>query len=342
MDPYPLAKKLLFRMDAEKAHHLTLRGMRTSQNLGLLQALAGAPAELNQPVEAFGLTFPNAVGLAAGMDKEGAAVDAFGALGFGHVEIGTVTPRPQPGNNKPRLFRLPEHEAIINRMGFNNCGLEGVLANLAKRKSFQGILGVNLGKNFDTPNEQAVDDYLIGLRGFYGEADYLVVNLSSPNTKGLRDLQSIDSCREILERLQAERAIIMESLPKYKPILVKLAPDLADDQAVGLAEMFGEIQVDGVIATNTTLDRSKVAGHPLADEAGGLSGRPLTERSLECLKVWRQALDPKIPIVSVGGIFSGADAKARLDAGATLVQVYTGLIYRGPALVREILEAVRK
>ncbi len=342
MDPYPLARQFLFKLDAEQAHTLTLRGMRMAEQVRLLSALYSIPDELNQPVEIMGLKFPNVVGLAAGMDKEGACIDAFGSLGFGHVEIGTVTPRPQPGNPKPRLFRLVEDEAVINRMGFNNGGLAEVLANVSRPRSFKGILGVNLGKNFDTPNENAVDDYVKGLRGFYGLADYLVVNISSPNTKGLRDLQSIDACREIVTTLQAEREDLAKSTSRKTPILVKVAPDLSDEQTVGLAETLSDIQVDGLIATNTTLSREAVSGHPLADEAGGLSGRPLRERSLECLKLWRKALDPGIPIISVGGICSGTAAKERLEAGAALVQIYSALIYNGPGLVREILECTAK
>ena len=330
VDSYRLAKKFLFQLDAEQVHHWTLRGMKVAEKLGLLHAFLSPPESLNQPVEVMGITFPNIVGLAAGMDKAGAAVDAFESLGFGHVEVGTVTPRPQPGNDQPRLFRLVEHEAIINRMGFNNPGLEGVLANLEKRRAHRGILGVNIGKNFDTPNENAIDDYLKGLRAANSVADYLVVNLSSPNTKGLRDLQGIESCEALLSRLLEERE---------KPIAVKLAPDLSDDHLKGLADMLSKIGIDAVIATNTTLDRSAVAGHALADEAGGLSGGPLRERALDCLKLWRKELDESVPVISVGGIMSGAIAKERLEAGAKLVQVYTGLIYRGPKLVREILEA---
>ncbi len=337
MDPYPIAKPLLFRLKPETAHHVTIRAMNLAQNLGLL-AKFGAGADLNRPAEVMGLKFPNVVGLAAGMDKAGIAADAFGALGFGHVEVGTVTPRPQPGNPRPRLFRLPEHQAIINRMGFNNPGLEQVLANLEKRRTFRGILGVNLGKNFDTPNERAIDDYVAGLRGAYRAADYIAVNLSSPNTKGLRDLQAVDSCEPLLCRLQEERAELERETRLFRPIAVKLAPDLTEAQTKELAAMLNRLKIDAVIATNTTIGRTGVRSHPLADETGGLSGGPLREMSLECLRLWRSELDPAIPVISVGGILSGEVARERLQAGAALLQVYTGLIYRGPALIREILE----
>tara|TARA_R110002096_G_scaffold403766_3_gene601338 strand:- start:43790 stop:44827 length:1038 start_codon:yes stop_codon:yes gene_type:complete len=337
MLPYALAKLLLFRLDPEKAHHLTLDAMNAAQRLGLLSTLAGDSPDQDSPRMVMGLKFPNAVGLAAGMDKSGIAVDAFGAIGFGHVEVGTVTPRAQPGNPKPRLFRLPEHEAIINRMGFNNPGMEAVLNNLNQRSHFKGILGVNIGKNFDTPNENAIDDYVKGFRGAYPTADYIAVNLSSPNTKGLRDLQAIDSCKALIKRLQEERIQLEDETGLFRPIAVKLAPDLSDEQTKGLANMLSELEIDAVIVTNTTIDKTAVQGHPMADEAGGLSGRPLKERSMECLQVWRCSLDPKIPIISVGGILNGATARERLEAGAALVQVYTGLVYRGPSLVHDIL-----
>lgn len=340
---YPIAQSILFKLGAENAHTLTLSGMRLSHRLGLLERLFPIPDELHRPVEAMGLTFPNIVGLAAGMDKEGATVDAFGAIGFGHVEAGTVTPRPQPGNPKPRLFRLIEHEALINRMGFNNSGLEEFVLNLRKRRTFRGIVGANIGKNFDTPNEDAASDYLSGIRGVYDEADYIVVNLSSPNTKGLRDLQEIDSCRELLEQLIEVRQQLLDEdeTRKRKPLAVKFSPDLTEDHLLGLAEMCNELKIDGVIATNTTLARTGVESHPLHHEKGGLSGRPLAARSLHQLELWRGALDSSIPVISGGGIMSGEDAKARIDAGAALIQIYTGLVYRGPELIREILEALK-
>ena len=355
-DLYPIARRLLFAMDAEAAHHVTLKMMRTADSMGMLPFLTGhcpkgsghTPNPVgHRPVksadiEVMGLSFPNRVGLAAGMDKGGTAVSAFGSIGFGHVEIGTVTPRPQPGNEKPRLFRLKEHEAIINRMGFNNPGVEGMLANLAESKrDFSGVLGINIGKNFDTPNENALDDYLTCFSGVYAAADYVTANLSSPNTKGLRDLQTEDFCRELVTRLQEKRdELAPANGDKRVPIVIKIAPDLADDAIKSLAAVFSETKIDGVITTNTTIERAAVAGHPSADEAGGLSGAPLIQKSTEVLALLRQEMDASIPIIGSGGVMSAADAKAKFDAGAALVQVYTGLVYRGPGLVGEILEEV--
>lgn len=340
-DFYKLARKILFRLDAETAHHLTLDGMRWAERFGMLGHLTGSspgPNPVESEIEVMGLKFPNRVGLAAGLDKAGVAIDAFGTLGFGHVEIGTVTPRPQPGNDKPRLFRLIEHEAIINRMGFNNPGVAALLENVAQsRKKFRGVLGINIGKNFDTPNEKALEDYLACFQAVYGAADYVTANLSSPNTKGLRDLQNVETCRELITTLRAARE---ELAPKFDgkrvPIVIKIAPDLADDQVKALADVFSECRIDGVIATNTTIERAAVAGHQRAAEAGGLSGAPVRQRSTEVVKLLHDYLDPGIPVIGVGGILNGADAREKIEAGAALVQVYSGLIYRGPALVREI------
>lgn len=337
-DLYPLARRFLFALDAETAHHVTLSMMRAADSLGVLGCLTGQCPDKSDAVEVMGLKFPNRVGLAAGLDKTGSAVSAFGAIGFGHVEIGTVTPRPQPGNPKPRLFRLKEHEAIINRMGFNNPGVEGLLENVAKsKKKFSGILGINIGKNFDTPNENALDDYLKCFEGVYRAADYVTANLSSPNTKGLRDLQTEGFCRELVTRLQEVRdRLATEQDGKQVPIVIKIAPDLSEDAVKSLASVFSETKIDGVITTNTTIERGAVAGHPLADEAGGLSGAPLIEHSTEILNLLRSEMDDSIPIIGSGGVMSAADAQAKFDAGAALVQVYTGLVYRGPALVQEI------
>ncbi|NNE93632.1 MAG: quinone-dependent dihydroorotate dehydrogenase [Verrucomicrobiales bacterium] len=337
-DFYPIARNLLFRLDAERAHHVTLAGMRLVQRLGLLKPISGPPsaAEKNEPVRVMGLDFPNRVGLGAGMDKTGSAVDAFGAIGFGHVEVGTVTPRPQPGNEKPRLFRLVEHDAIINRMGFNNPGVEQMMKNLeSSARDFKGVLGINIGKNFDTPNENALDDYLACFEGVYEKADYVTANLSSPNTKGLRDLQNVETCRELITALQNARETLSVQWEKYVPVTIKIAPDLTDEQIRGLAGVFSESGIDGVIATNTTIARDAVASHARADEAGGLSGAPLTDRSTEVIRLLREALDDSISIIGVGGIMSGEDAQAKLDAGCELVQVYSGLVFRGPALVHE-------
>lgn len=342
-DLYPLARRLLFSLDAEKAHHVTLSMMNAAESLGLLGLLSGSHApDPNGPdsVEIMGLRFPNRVGLAAGLDKTGAAVSAFGRIGFGHVEVGTVTPRPQPGNDKPRLFRLKEHRAIINRMGFNNPGVGGLLSNVrASRNRFNGILGINIGKNFDTPNEKAIDDYLKCFEGVYGDADYVTANLSSPNTKGLRDLQNDATTRELIGQLQTKRDELKESHDgKYVPIVIKIAPDLEDDAVKALAAVFSETKIDGIITTNTTIDREAVKGHSLAGEAGGLSGAPLTEKSTEILALLRSEMDSSIPIFGSGGVMSANDAQAKFDAGAALVQVYTGLIYRGPKLVKEIAQ----
>lgn len=340
-DPYPLARCLLFSLDAEKAHHLTLAMMRAADATGLLGCLTGSGgtlAPVGSPVEVMGLKFPNRVGLAAGLDKTGEAVHAFGEIGFGHVEIGTVTPRPQPGNDKPRLFRLKDREAIINRMGFNNPGVEGLLVNLSySRKDFRGVLGINIGKNAATPAEDAINDYLLCLEGVYGAADYVTANLSSPNTKGLRDLQNAATCRELIRRLQEKRDEVKpDHGGKHVPLVIKIAPDLSDESIGDLARVFSETLIDGVITTNTTISREAVSGHALANEAGGLSGAPLAKASTAVLARLRRELDPAIPIIGSGGVMSAADARAKFDAGAALVQVYTGLVYRGPRLVREI------
>lgn len=331
---YPALKPWLFKMDAERAHEWTTRMMRFSHALGLLK-----PDELPRtaPIDCLGLRFPNVLGLAAGMDKSASAVEAWAALGFGFVEVGTLTPRPQPGNPKPRLFRLPEHEALINRMGFNNPGIHAAVKRLEKRRT-KAVVGVNIGKNFDTPNEKAVDDYLYCLKAAYPVADYIAVNISSPNTKGLRDLQAEDSIRQLLSALKNEQASLQKEHGKKVPMLVKIAPDLDGAQIEALARVFNELAVDGVIATNTTISREAVAGHPLEKEAGGLSGAPVTERSTLVIQAFRMLLRPETPIIGVGGILSGADAEAKLKAGASLVQVYSGLVYRGPGLIRHVLE----
>ncbi len=336
---YPSLKPWLFKMDAEHAHEWTTRMMRVANGLGLLTA--GQETLVSKPVECLGLKFPNALGLAAGMDKSASAVEAWSALGFGFVEVGTLTPRPQPGNPKPRLFRLPEHEALINRMGFNNVGIHAAVKRLEKRRT-KAVVGVNIGKNFDTPNEAAVNDYLYCLKVAYPVADYIAVNISSPNTKGLRDLQAEESIRQLLAALKKEQAGLQTEHGKKVPVLVKIAPDLEGAQIEALARVFNELAVDGVIATNTTINRAAVAGHPLENEAGGLSGAPVKQRSTEVIRAFREQLREQTPIIGVGGILSGADAVEKLQAGASLVQVYSGLVYRGPGLVREVLEAVGK
>jgi dihydroorotate dehydrogenase len=287
-----------------------------------------------------GLRFANRIGLAAGLDKNAEHIDGLATFGFGHVECGTVTPRPQPGNARPRLFRIVEAEALINRMGFNNGGLGAFLANVA-RSRYRGVLGLNIGKNFDTPNARAVDDYLHCLEGCYARASYVAVNVSSPNTKGLRDLQHEETLGKLAARLKAAQAALAEKHGKYTPIVLKIAPDLEPKAIEGIARLLLKHKVDGVIATNTTVSREGVQGMPHADETGGLSGRPLRERATAVVRMLARALDGALPIIGVGGVLSGADAKEKLDAGATLVQLYTGLVYRGPELVAECVNATR-
>ena len=330
---YPTIKPLLFKLDAEVAHTLTVRLMVMAHRLGLIRSVVvGSPPA----VDCLGLRFPNVLGLAAGMDKSASAVDAWGALGFGSVEVGTLTPRPQPGNPKPRLFRLPEHRALLNRMGFNNPGIHAAVARLEKRRT-KAIVGVNIGKNFDTPNEAAVDDYLYCLKAAYAVADYIAVNISSPNTKGLRDLQGEESIRVLLSALQKEQAVLEQQHGRHVPIVVKIAPDLEPLQIQALARVFNELGVEGIIATNTTISRSAIIGHPLEKEAGGLSGAPATARSTEVIAAFRELLLPGIPIIGVGGIMNGSDAAAKLQAGARLVQIYSGIVYAGPGLIRDVL-----
>lgn len=334
---YPVLKPWLFRLDAERAHTLTVKMMIIAHKLGMLKSVvSGTP----QSRSVMGLTFPNMLGLAAGMDKSASAVEAWGALGLGSVEVGTLTPRPQPGNPKPRLFRLPEHEALINRMGFNNPGIQSAVKKLKNRRT-KAVVGVNIGKNFDTPNEDAVKDYLICLKAAYPVADYIAVNISSPNTKGLRDLQAEGAVRELIFALKKEQEVQKQEHGKTVPLLVKIAPDLNDMQIEALARVFNEQSIDGVIATNTTIERAAVTGHPLANETGGLSGAPVRERSNLVLQAFRMLLKEQIPLIGVGGILSGADAAEKVKAGAALMQVYSGLVYRGPGLVREVLETVK-
>ncbi len=340
-DAYDLARSLLFRLDAETAHHLSLRGLRAAEQTGLLRLLFPEP-EFVAPVEVMGLRFPNRVGLAAGLDKEGNTIDALGRLGFGFVEIGTITPRQQAGNPKPRLFRLVEHEAIINRMGFNNPGIAAGVDNVRRAKSFSGVIGFNIGKNKDTPNENAADDYLACLRAAYPVADYIAVNLSSPNTPGLRDLQGEEASARLLERLKKEQEALAKEHGKRVPLLFKVAPDLDPPHVSALARVFLEGGLDGLIATNTTLDRAPVEGHPRAGEAGGLSGRPLTRRSTGIIRAFAGEFRGKIPIIGVGGITCTADAVEKIAAGASLVQIYSAFIYKGPRLIRECADALAR
>jgi len=334
---YPLARPLLFKFDPETAHTLTLGSLRRLHALGLLAPML--PRVPDAPREVMGLRFPNPVGLAAGLDKDGEAIDALAQLGFGFIEVGAVTPRPQPGNPAPRLFRLPPAEAIINRMGFNNRGVDNLLANL-ERTAFKGILGVNLGKNADTPIERAADDYLLLLDKLYGRVSFVTVNISSPNTKNLRALQGGDELDALLAAIKARQQQLAQQHGSHMPIAVKIAPDLDEAQIADMAALFRKHRIDSVIATNTTLSRAGVEHLAHGKEAGGLSGAPLRELSTRVLAAFHTALAGEVPLIGAGGILSGADARQKVAAGATLVQFYTGLIYRGPALVEECVGAL--
>lgn len=334
---YDLVRKALFCLSGETAHQLSLELLDAAYHLKLLQTFGKTPVQA--PVEVMGLTFPNAVGLAAGLDKNADHVDSLGALGFGFVEVGTVTPKPQPGNPLPRLFRIPEKESLINRMGFNNAGIEHLIRQVSKRH-YPGILGINLGKNLSTPVEKALDDYLYGLNAAYAHADYITINISSPNTPGLRHLQLGEALENLLKPLKQRQAELSQKLQRYVPLAVKIAPDLDEDELDTLAKSLINLQVDAVVATNTTLDRSAVEGLPHADEAGGLSGAALTERACELTAQLAEKLDGALPIIGVGGIHSAEDALERIHAGASLIQLYTGFIYRGPGLVHDCAESL--
>ena len=331
---YALARSLLFRLEAERAHEWTLALLER------LPALAGLMAAQvpDHPVEFVGLKLRNPVGLAAGLDKNGRCLEAWAKLGFGFVEVGTVTPRPQPGNPRPRMFRLPAKRALINRLGFNNEGVDALVARLQAYR-FPGVLGINIGKNADTPIEQAADDYLICLRKVYAHADYITVNISSPNTKNLRALQDEQMLDALLGSLMSERETLAGQSGRRVPLLVKIAPDLDQEQLDGIARSVRKHGIDGLIATNTTLSRSGVDGEPQAGEAGGLSGAPLLFRANDTLRELRSRLGPDYPIVGVGGILDGGDARRKFEIGAQVVQVYSGFIYRGPVLIREAAQA---
>lgn len=337
MDIYSLAKPLLFQIDAEKAHDLTLKTLKLAEKSGALSLYPKAPA--CAPRQVMGLTFPNAVGLAAGLDKNGAVIDGMAALGFGFVEIGTITPRAQPGNPQPRLFRVKEAQGIVNRFGFNNLGVDNLIENV-KAAKYRGILGINIGKNFDTPNENAVNDYLICMQKVYAHASYITVNISSPNTKNLRALQEKEALSNLLSTLKLEQTKLAEKHGRYVPITLKIAPDLEREQVNEIADLLMEHKIDGVIATNTTLSRDAVKGMKNADETGGLSGAPVREKSTLVIQQLSQRLQGALPIIGVGGILSGADAVEKIAAGASLVQVYSGLIYKGPQLVRDICKTL--
>ena len=331
---YPLIRPALFSLDPEDAHGFTLASLDAAHKLGLLKLL---PRANGKPVHVMGIDFPNAVGLAAGLDKDGAHINALAALGFGFIEIGTVTPRPQPGNPKPRLFRLPDADALINRMGFNNRGVDNLVKNV-EASGFTGVLGINIGKNKDTPNERAVDDYLTCLDAVYAHARYVTVNISSPNTQGLRELQKDEALDTLLSAIKLRQSELAQRHGKYVPVALKIAPDLDDAQISAIAALLMMYRIDAVIATNTTLARDVVAGLPYADEAGGLSGAPVRDASTRVIRALAHHLKNEVPIIGVGGILSGDHAQEKIAAGASLIQLYSGLIYRGPELVRECVE----
>lgn len=336
---YSLVRPALFALDAETAHHLTLGSLRTLHTLGLSRLFAPPPAD--DPRSVMGLTFPNPVGLAAGLDKNGDCIDGLAALGFGFIEIGTTTPLPQPGNPRPRLFRLPQAYAIINRMGFNNDGVDKLIKNV-KRAKYQGILGINIGKNAATPIEKAADDYLTCLRKVYAHASYVTINISSPNTRNLRQLQGGDELDALLAQLKAEQEKLAQQHGKYVPLAVKIAPDLDNEQIKQIAALLTKHRIDGVIATNTTLSREGVEHLPHGNETGGLSGAPMREKSTAVIRQLAAELHGALPIIGVGGILKGSDALEKMQAGASLVQIYSGMIYRGWELVAECAAAVKQ
>jgi dihydroorotate dehydrogenase len=333
---YEMARKVLFSVDPETAHELSMESLRLGHRLGATRILCRAH---NQPVTCMGLEFPNPVGVAPGLDKNGDYFEALGGLGFGFVEIGTVTPRPQPGNPKPRVFRLTDAQAMINRLGFNNKGVDHLVRRV-KNHQFKGILGINIGKNFDTPIENAADDYLHCLEKVYPYADYITVNISSPNTKNLRDLQGEDELDGLLASISDRRSELADEHGRCVPLAVKVAPDLEDDALKVIAEVVARHRMDAVIATNTTITRDGVKGLKNAKETGGLSGAPLKPKSDKVLAAFRALLPEEIALIGVGGITRGQDAVDKLDLGADLVQFYTGMVYRGPELVNECLQAI--
>ncbi|PSU34644.1 quinone-dependent dihydroorotate dehydrogenase [Photobacterium lutimaris] len=331
---YRLARSAIFKLDAEKAHDLAIQNF---------SRFTGTPLDLfyrqhvpDRPVEVMGIKFKNPVGLAAGLDKNGECIEAFGAMGFGFVEVGTVTPRPQSGNDKPRLFRVIPAEGIINRFGFNNLGVDNLIENVKKAK-YDGVIGINIGKNKDTPIEKGAEDYLICMEKVYQHAGYITVNISSPNTPGLRTLQYGEMLDDLLAQLKEKQKELAEKHGKYVPLTLKIAPDLEDHEIKQIAQSLINNKIDGVIATNTTLDRSLVKDMPHCDEAGGLSGRPLQNRSTEVIRMLAEELDGALPIIGVGGIDSAVSAREKMAAGASLVQIYSGFIYHGPKLVKDIV-----
>ena len=334
---YTFFRDLLFYLDAETAHEFSLDMLGAAERLGLLNVFS--PNIPNNTIEVMGITFPNPVGLAAGLDKNGEYFNALGAMGFGFVEIGTITPKPQAGNPQPRLFRIPEAQAIINRMGFNNKGVDH-LVELVKRRRYQGVLGINIGKNATTPVENAADDYMICMQKVYAHADYITVNISSPNTQGLRDLQFGDSLNRLLETLKNEQLKLQSMHGRYVPVALKIAPDMDDVAIQQVAATLLQQGLDGVIATNTTIGREGVGQYAISKETGGLSGLPVRDKSTQVIKALYAELGEKLPIIGVGGILDGENAAEKIRAGAKLVQIYSGFIYRGPALIGEAAAAI--
>ena len=334
---YKLTRSALFCLSAETAHDFAMEMISAGGRLGLTRLIS--PTVPSKPREVMGLTFDNPVGLAAGLDKNGECIDGLGSLGFGFLELGTVTPVGQPGNPKPRMFRIPEREALINRMGFNNLGVDQLVANVQKSR-YKGVIGINIGKNLTTAVEDANRDYLTCLRKVYPHAGYVAVNLSSPNTPGLRKLQYGDALKSLLSALKEEQALLAKEHGRQVPLAIKIAPDMTDEEITAVAAELVSYELDGVIATNTTLDRDKVSGFATAEEAGGLSGAPLSDKSTEVIRLLAGALSGKLPIIGVGGIMDAQTAADKIKAGASLVQIYSGFIYKGPELIREAAEAV--
>lgn len=337
---YSLLRNLLFCLPAEASHTVAMHSMDWCNKLKLGKLLAVDRSLLNQPRRVMGIDFPNPIGLAAGLDKNADYVDALHTIGFGFIEVGTLTPRPQPGNPKPRLFRLADYQAIINRMGFNNAGIEHGIQAVRNRKS-QGVVGINIGKNYDTPVERAIDDYLVCMRSCYRWADYITVNLSSPNTPGLRDLQFGESLRHLVDALKEEQSRLTEECGHRVPLAIKLAPDLEEAEIQQCCSILLSHEVEAIIATNTTLDRSKVKNHPHSQEQGGLSGAPLTARANEVLQLIKAETGSRVALIGAGGIMSAEDALQRFQSGADLAQLYTGFIYHGPSLLADILDALK-
>lgn len=334
---YPIVRKALFQLDPERAHEFTFRQLQRISNTPFEFLIKqSVPAK---PVNCMGLTFKNPLGLAAGLDKDGDCIDAFGAMGFGSVEVGTVTPRPQEGNEKPRLFRLVDAEGLINRMGFNNKGVDNLIENI-KRSNYDGILGINIGKNKDTPVENGKDDYLICMEKVYSHAGYIAINISSPNTPGLRSLQYGEALDDLLLAIKNKQNELAETHNKYIPVAVKIAPDLSIEELVQISDSLVRHNIDGVIATNTTLDRQLVTGFKHSQQAGGLSGRPVQSKSTEIIRQLSRELNGKMPIIGVGGIDSAIAAREKMEAGASLVQIFSGFIYKGPKLIKDIINYV--